>query len=107
MTTTKKAAPTAPDAARKVYRALVPYSYELHGESKNGWTEVGIGFTSKDGEGVNIELRPGISVAGRIVLRPIDTKGDDGAAGGSGQPVPGQGIPRFIFDPTRSKEDLV
>lgn len=102
----KDAAASASDAKKppgKVYRALVPYSYELHGERKNGWTEVGIGFTSRDGEGVNVELRPGISVAGRLVLRPIDPKAENESQAGAA----GQGVPRFVHDPYGSKDDLV
>lgn len=62
----------------KYFQVLSPYNYtNRDGEEKTGWTEVGIGFPSKDGEGVNIELRPGISVSGRIVVRPGRSKGED------------------------------
>lgn len=61
----------------KFYQVLSPYKYtNRDGDEKTGWTEVGIGFVSKDGEGMNIELRPGISVSGRIVVRPGHSKGD-------------------------------
>ena len=65
--------------APKFYQVLSPYKFtNRDGEEKTGWTEVGIGFTSKDGEGMNIELRPGISVSGRIVVRPGGRSKGDG-----------------------------
>jgi hypothetical protein len=42
---------------------------------------VGIAFPSKDGEGMNLEIRPGLSVSGRLVLRPWhrkDERDDEG-----------------------------
>jgi len=73
-------AETKPAASQKVkiYKALVPFTYVQQGEEKRGWTEAGIGFTSKDGKGINIELRSGISVSGRLVLRPVESKEGDG-----------------------------
>lgn len=44
------------------------------------WTKVGVVFEHEDGKGYNLVLTPGISVAGRIVLRerkPADAKSDE------------------------------
>lgn len=59
------------------FQVLSPYNYtNRDGEEKTGWTEVGIGFLSKDNKGMNLEIRPGISVSGRIVIRPGKSKND-------------------------------
>ena len=86
----------------KVYKALVPFAYEHQGENKRGWTDVGVGFTSKDGQGINVELRPGISISGRLVLRPIEPK--EGESGGETQPglMPG----RFIHPAGSDADEL-
>lgn len=67
--------PPKPSHESSYHQVLSPYKYtNRDGEEKTAWTEVGIGFTSRDGLGVNIELRPGISVSGRIVVRPGKSK---------------------------------
>lgn len=55
----------------KRFQALVPYKYKHDGTEKNGWTRVGVAFQSKDGDGLNVEIRPGLSVTGRLILRPF------------------------------------
>lgn len=73
---TKQQQPTSGESKR--FNVLSPYKYENHeGEEKTAWTDVGVAFRSKDGEGVNVEIRPGISVSGRIVLRPWKRKEDE------------------------------
>lgn len=92
----KKAAPAA---AQDRFNVLSPYQFQHKGETKTGWTEVGAAFASKDGQGVNIELRPGISVSGRLVLRPwssTDANSDDDG-----------GPRRFVYDGRANAEDLV
>jgi hypothetical protein len=53
----------------KIYSVLSPHNYVQRGQEKTAWTEVGIAFSSKDGEGVNISIKPGLSVSGRLVLK--------------------------------------
>jgi hypothetical protein len=60
------------------FHVLVPYQYEHKGEKKTSWTDVGVAFRSSNGEGVNVELKPGISVSGRLVIRPAKAKEQDG-----------------------------
>lgn len=67
----------AGNGTKKRYEVLVPYDYEHKGEMKTGWTRVGVAFQSGDGEGFNIELRPGIAVNGRVVVRPAKEKTGD------------------------------
>ncbi len=94
---TKKA---APPPAQDRFNVLSPYQFQHKGETKTGWTEVGAAFASKDGQGVNIELRPGISVSGRLVLRPWSST--DASTDDDGGPR------RFVYDGGRvSAEDLV
>ncbi len=84
---------------KKIYRALAPYNYESKGETKTGWTEVGVAFPSKDGEGVNVELRPGISVSGRLVIRPIELPKEAESNE--------QAFPRFVHDLSTPIDDLI
>lgn len=86
-------------AAEDRFNVLCPYQFQHKGEKKTGWTEVGAAFASKDGQGVNIELRPGISVSGRLVLRPWSST--DGNSDEEGGPR------RFVYDGKASAEDLV
>lgn len=54
-----------------VYNVLSPYQYiNGAGEEKVGWTEVGVAFPLKSGEGFSIDIRPNVSVAGRLVVMP-------------------------------------
>lgn len=64
----------------KRFQVLVPYDYEHEGAMKTGWTRVGAAFPSSDGEGFNIELRPGICINGRVVVRPVKPR-EDGQVG--------------------------
>jgi hypothetical protein len=94
--TKRNVSPDKPHAER--YNVLLPYQFEHKGEKKTGWTDVGVAFPSRDGTGVNIELRPGLAVTGRLVLRPWqskDAKGDD------------EGPRRFVYDPSSPADDLV
>ena len=33
------------------------------------WTQVGSAWPHKDGKGLNLQLKPGIAISGRVVLR--------------------------------------
>lgn len=94
-----KAGAKAASQQVKYYKALVPFTYVQQGEEKRGWTEVGIGFPSKDGKGVNVELRPGISVSGRLVLRPVEPKDDGEADEGDAPMMPGRFVHPAVGDP--------
>lgn len=81
----------------KLYNVLAPHTYTTAGgEEKTVWTDVGIGFAAKDGEGVNIEIRTGIAVSGRLVVRPWSKK--EGEAEGE--------LPQFRHQ-ARANRDLV
>ena len=41
-------------------------------EQKGFWTQVGSAWPHKDGKGLNLQLKPGIAVSGRVVLRELD-----------------------------------
>ena len=48
---------------------------EDRGEDKDPfWHRVGSAWPSKDGKGLQIQLPPGLSVAGRVVLREYTTE---------------------------------
>lgn len=36
------------------------------------WTKVGAAWNHDDGKGINVILAPGLSVSGKLVLRPVD-----------------------------------
>jgi hypothetical protein len=38
-------------------------------EQKGFWTQIGSAWPHKDGKGLNLQLKPGIAVSGRVVLR--------------------------------------
>ena len=82
----------------RVYDVLSPHSYEHRGEKKTGWTEVGTAWPSKDKKGVNVEIKPGLSVSGRLVLRVRnrnESKDDDGSP------------KRFSYVPNSDDDDLI
>lgn len=81
----------------KIYSVLSPHNYVQNTIEKTGWTEVGIAFSSKDGEGVNVSIKPGLSVSGRLVLKLWQEK--DGKV----DYEPGQ----FLYDASMPREQLV
>lgn len=49
------------------------------GVKKTRWTQVGVGFPHKDGEGINIEITPGLAVSGSLVVllaKPEESKAE-------------------------------
>ncbi|MBS7545545.1 hypothetical protein [Ancylobacter oerskovii] len=44
-------------------------------QDRKFWTRVGAAWPHKDGEGFNVDITPGISVSGRLVIR--EKKQDD------------------------------
>lgn len=53
---------------RQPLHAFVVEDYNRDGVDGAYWTEVGIAFPHKDGDGFNLVIRKGISVSGKIVL---------------------------------------
>ena len=51
------------------YEVLIANEYEQAGQKKTNWTNVGVGFPNKDGKGINIEITPGLSVSGKLIVR--------------------------------------
>ncbi len=44
---------------------------EREGEEKrNYWTRVGVAFPHRQGGGFNVEITPGLSVSGKLVIMP-------------------------------------
>lgn len=93
-------------SAKKIdrYRVLSPYDYKQGGELRSGWTEVGVGFPNRDGKGMSVELRPGLSVSGRLVLRLVEPDAEKDGERAHGDD---DGIPRFVHPSYRSQEELV
>lgn len=85
----------------KMYAALSPH--KLEGSDQTRWTEVGVAFPSKDGTGMQVLIKPNLSVSGTIVLKPID-ESRSGTQGASGEPR-GEGR-GFQYDPHLNR-DLV
>lgn len=81
----------------KIYSVLSPHKYVQNDQEKTAWTEVGVGFSSKDGEGVNISIKPGLSVSGRLVLKLWNNKDN------KPESEPGQ----FIYDASMPRDHLV
>lgn len=82
----------------KRYNVLAPHSYTTsEGEEKTVWTDVGIGFAAKNGEGMNVEIRTGIAVSGRLVIRPWSKKEDE---------TEGE-LPQFRHEASARGRDLV
>ncbi len=55
--------------AKKVFfNVFITNEFEISGVKKTRWTQVGVGFPHKDGEGINIEITPGLSVSGSLVV---------------------------------------
>lgn len=85
----------AAGASKKAMAVYAPYSYE-HGENKekrSGFTFVGVAFPPKEGkEGFNVEIRPGLSISGRLIVRPFKDDAEAAAATSGGG--------RFHYDPT-------
>lgn len=56
------------------YDVLVVEKYEDGaGTEKSNWTRVGVAFSHKDGNGLNVELRA-IPVSGKLVIRRHEAK---------------------------------
>ncbi len=50
--------------------ASVSESYtDAGGKEQNYWTDVGVAFPHRDGEGFNVVIRKGLSVSGTLILR--------------------------------------
>ncbi len=56
-------------------QVLSPYNYEQDGRMRTTWTNVGTAFVKHGGEGFNIEIKPGLAVSGRLVIRPVRQEG--------------------------------
>jgi hypothetical protein len=54
----------------QVYLAMIPYQFGPEDNPRTGWTTVGAAFPTKDEKGMVLEIRPGVSVSGRIVIVP-------------------------------------
>jgi len=105
----KQSGQGAGNEATRPLQALVPYTYVHNGEEKTGWTQVGVAFKRSGGEGHTIELRPGISVSGRIVLMPFKSgNGEKGADDQEAAAAAAAGGKRFQYSATaRPRDSLV
>ncbi len=66
-------APASEAAAQRDPTGIVPVyvveDRERENTKRSFWHRMGTAYRHKDGKGYNIELIPGVSVSGRIVLR--------------------------------------
>ncbi|WP_210461809.1 hypothetical protein [Pantoea ananatis] len=60
------------------YNVYVTQEYEQNGEKKTFWTKIGVAFENKS-QGLNIQLIPGISVSGKMVLLEPKEKEETGS----------------------------
>jgi hypothetical protein len=58
----------ATPAKKAFFNVFITNEFEIEGVKKTRWTQVGVGFPHKDGEGINIEITPGLSVSGSLVV---------------------------------------
>lgn len=82
------------------FRALVPYTYSTPEGEKTGWTEVGSAFALKGRPGHLVEIRPGLSISGRLVLVPASQSREAHPEGSPHEPG------SFHYDPSDLR-DLV
>lgn len=54
----------------KYMNVFVQETFDANGEEKSNYTKVGVAFPHKKGEGINVKITPGISVAGDLVIFP-------------------------------------
>ena len=59
------------------FNVYVTEEYEKDGEAKTRWNRVGSAFLHEKGQGMNVQIAPGIAVSGRIVILPPTEKPDD------------------------------
>jgi hypothetical protein len=44
---------------------------EDYGSDKSFWTKIGAAWLHGDGEGFNLQIKPGLAVSDKITVRPI------------------------------------
>ena len=60
-----------------VYDLLIAETYTPKGgEEKTRFHRVGAAFASRNGDGFNIEIPPGIAISGKALLRPRKEKAE-------------------------------
>ena len=89
------------NAATRPMKILSPSNYEVNGETKTRWTQVGVAFPARDASGLNIEITPGLAVTGRLIIRPWETKHE------TNTPAPPDEPRSFIHDPELKRDGLV
>lgn len=70
----------------KRLEAIIPDESAKERAGKTYFTKVGVAFESKNGNGWVLQIAPGVSVSGRVLLRePLPPKGQarDGAGAGA------------------------
>lgn len=71
---------------RQRLTASIVNTYTKDGEEHRVWTDVGVAWKHKSGEGYNLQIREGLSVHGTIVLLPPR---DSNSSKGEAQPAAG------------------
>lgn len=64
--------------SKKPYDALIAEDYEHKGEKRTKFHQVGVMFENER-EGWTLNIHPGISVSGRVVIMPRKEKPEAGA----------------------------
>lgn len=62
------------------YSAFVVREYERAGETKTAWTDIGVAFTTKKGDGLNLHL-DALPTNGSLVLLPYEERKKRGDRG--------------------------
>jgi hypothetical protein len=50
---------------------------EDYGGDQSFWTKIGAAWTNSDGQGYNIQIKPGLAVSGKIAVRVVKDKKAD------------------------------
>lgn len=60
----------------RAYKVLTRHTYRSGGGERVGWSYVGVASTTKNGDGFNVLIHPGIAVSGQLYIRPFDESED-------------------------------
>jgi hypothetical protein len=47
---------------------------EEYGQDQSYWSKIGVAWKHEHGDGLNLQIKPGLAVSGKIVVRPVKEK---------------------------------